>query len=203
VQDRGVSRCRKPHGGTPPNLSAESPSSGGLILDDGDAANQWLSGVRVLELDLDRPQLVDLRFDECDLSGIVATGFGMRRVAMKGTRLRGVSLAKGQYDDGLLEDCTTDEFSMRFSRLRNVTFRDCDLTGADFYQATFEHVTFKDCRLRSARFHAATIKCLRITGCDLSGLAGALDLKGAVIDVADLPSLAPSLAGEVGIELSE
>lgn len=173
------------------------------MLDDGDAANQWVSGVRILELDLDRPQLVDLRFDGCDLSGIVATGFGMRRVAMRGTRLRSVSLVKGQYDDGLLEECVTDEFSMRFSRLRNVTFRDCDLTGADFYQATFEHVSFEGCRLRTARFHAATIKCLRISNCDMSGLAGALDLKGAVVDVADLASLAPSLAGEVGIELAE
>jgi uncharacterized protein YjbI with pentapeptide repeats len=196
-------RCNKSHGATPPNIGASEPSGDNLALDDGDASNQWLSGVRVLELDLDRPQLVDLRLDECDLSGITATGFGMRRVAMRGTRLRGVALSKGQYDDGLLEDCTTDEFSMRFSGLRNVTFRNCDLSGADFYQASFEHVTFEGCRLRMARFHAATIKCLRITNCDMSGLAGALDLKGAVIDVDDLASLAPSLAGEVGIELTD
>lgn len=195
--------CRKPHAATPPNLSADAPSGDELLLDDGDASNQWLSGVRVLELDLDRPQLVDLRLDECDLSGVTATGFGMRRVAMRGTRLRGVSLAKGQYDDGLLVDCVTDELSMRFSRLRNVTFRDCDLAGADFYQATFEHVTFEGCRLRMSRFHAVTISCLRITNCDLSGLVGALDLKGAQLDIGDLPSLAPSLANEVGIELTD
>ncbi|HVT64908.1 MAG TPA: pentapeptide repeat-containing protein [Mycobacteriales bacterium] len=195
--------CRKPHGATPPNLSTEAPSTDGLVLDDGDASSQWLSGVRVLELDLDRPQLVDLRLDECDLSAITANGFGMRRVAMRGTRLRGVALSKGQYDDGLLEDCTTDEFSMRFSGLRNVVFRNCDLTGADFYQAGFDHVTFEGCRLRTARFHAVSIKCLRISNCDLSGVVGALDLKGAVVDIADLPSLAPSLAGEVGIELTD
>jgi uncharacterized protein YjbI with pentapeptide repeats len=195
--------CRKPHGATPPNLSAEAPTDDGLVLDEGDASNQWLSGVRVLELDLDRPQLVDLRFDECDLSAISANGFGMRRVAMRGTRLRGVALSKGQFDDGLVENCSTDEFSMRFSGLRNVVFRDCDLTGADFYQATFDHVTFEGCRLRTARFQAVTIKCLRISNCDLSGLAGALDLKGAQVDAGDLPSLAPSLAGEVGIELTD
>jgi uncharacterized protein YjbI with pentapeptide repeats len=198
-----MARCRKPHGATPPNLTADAPSTDGLVLDDGDATNQWLSGVRILELDLDRPQLVDLRLDECDLSAIAANGFGMRRVAMQGTRLRGVALSKGQYDDGLLEDCTTDELSLRFSGLRNVVFRNCDLTGADFYQATFEHVTFDGCRLRTARFHAATIKCLRITNCDLSGVLGALDLKGAQVDINDLQSLAPSLAGEVGIELTD
>jgi uncharacterized protein YjbI with pentapeptide repeats len=198
-----VPGCRKPHGATPPNLSAEAPSTDELVLDDGDATNQWLSGVRVLDLDLDRPQLADLRFDECDLSAIAASGFGMRRVAMRGTRLRGVALSKGQYDDGLLEDCVTEELSMRFSGLRNVVFRNCDLTGADFYQATFDHVTFEGCRLRTARFHAATVKCLRITGCDLSGLTGATDLKGAVIDLDDLATLAPSLASEVGINLAD
>ena len=198
-----MTRCKKPHGATPPNLSVTEPAGDTLLLDDGDAADQWLTGVRVLELDLDRPQLVDLRLDECDLSGITANGFGMRRVAMRRTRLRGVALSKGQFDDGFLEDCVTDELSMRFSGLRNVTFRNCDLTGADFYQATFEHVTFDGCRLRSARFHAVTIKCLRITNCDLSGLGGALDLKGAVVDVDDLATLAPSLAGEAGIELAD
>jgi uncharacterized protein YjbI with pentapeptide repeats len=198
-----VTRCRKPHGAAPPNLSADAPTSDALLLDDGDASNQWLSGVRILELELDRPQLVDLRFDECDLSGVAANGFGMRRVAMHRTRLRGVALSKGQYDDGLLEDCVTEELSMRFSGLRNVTFRNCDLTGADFYQANFDHVTFEGCRLRRARFHAATIKCLRISDCDLSGLVGALDLKGAVVAVDDLTSLAPSLAGEAGIELAD
>jgi uncharacterized protein YjbI with pentapeptide repeats len=92
---------------------------------------------------------------------------------------------------------------MRFSGLRNVVFRDCDLTGADFYQATFDHVSFEGCRLRMARFHGVTIKCLRINGCDLSGLVGALDLKGAQIAVDDLQSLAPSLAGEAGIDLTD
>ena len=78
-----------------------------------------------------------------------------------------------------------------------------DLSGADFYSATFDHVTIDACSLRTARFHAATIKCLTITGCDMTGLVGALDLKGAVIDLDDLQSLAPSLASEAGIELTD
>jgi uncharacterized protein YjbI with pentapeptide repeats len=175
--------------------------AGGLSLDEDDAAEQWIEGARILELDLDRPEWVDLRFEECDLSGVVAKDVVMRRVAFRNTRLRGVAFANGQYDDGLLLDCPTDELTMRFTRLRNVIFRDCDLSNADFYSATFEHVTFDSCRLQAARFHAATVKCLRITDCDLTGVTGALDLRGAVVDVADLASLAPSLAGEAGIEL--
>jgi uncharacterized protein YjbI with pentapeptide repeats len=181
-------------------VAAEPVAS--LTLDEDDASNQWVMGARVLELDLDRPEWLDLRFEECDLSGIVASDFVMRRVAFHRTRLRGVSLANGQYDEGLLDGCTTDELSMRFTRLRNVTFHDCDLSGADFYSTTFEHVTIDSCSLRTARFQAATINCLTITRCDMTGLTGALSLKGAVIDLADLDSLAPSLAGEAGIEIA-
>jgi uncharacterized protein YjbI with pentapeptide repeats len=196
-----VTRCRKSHDATIPQLGVAAEPSDALVLDDVDAANQWVGGARVLELELDRPEWLDLRFEECDLSGVVAKDFVMRRVQFRATRLRGVSFANGQYDDGLLLDCKTDELSLRFTRLRNVTFRGCDLSNADFYSAIFEHVTFESCSLRGARFHSADVKCLRIKDCDLLGIAGALDLRGAVLDFADLPSLAPSLAGEAGIEL--
>ena len=196
-----MARCRKSHDATIPQLGVTAAPVDALVLDDVDASSQWVSGARVLELELDRPEWLDLRFEGCDLSGVVAKDFMMRRVQFRTTRLRGVAFTNGQYDDGLLLDCKTDELSMRFSRLRNVTFRDCDLSGADFYSATFEHVTIESCSLRGARFHSADVKCLRIKDCDMSGLAGGLDLKGAVLDLADLPSLAPSLAGEAGIEL--
>jgi uncharacterized protein YjbI with pentapeptide repeats len=186
-----------------PQLGVSAEPADALMLEEDDAANQWVAGARVLELELDRPEWLDLRFDDCDLSGVVASDFVMRRVAMRRTRLRGVAFAKGQYEDGLLEDCTTDELSMRFTRLRNVTFRRCDLSGADFYSATFEHVTLDSCSLRGARFNAATVKCLEISGCDMTGLTGAQDLKGAVIQIDDLVSLAPSLAREAGIVLTD
>jgi uncharacterized protein YjbI with pentapeptide repeats len=196
-----VTRCRKSHDAAIPQLGVSATASDALVLDEVDASNQWMGGARVLELELDRPEWVDLRFEECDLSGVVARDFVMRRVQFRATRLRGVAFTNGQYDDGLLLDCKTDELSLRFTRLRNVTFRGCDLSNADFYSATFEHVTIESCSLRGARFHSADVKCLRIKDCDMLGIAGALDLKGAVIDFADLPSLAPSLAGEAGIEL--
>jgi uncharacterized protein YjbI with pentapeptide repeats len=198
-----VPGCHKSHAATIPQLGVSAEPADTLVFDEDDAASQWVANARVLELELDRPEWVDLRFDDCDLSGVVAKDFVMRRVAMRRTRLRGVSFANGQYDDGLLEDCTTDELSLRFTRLRNVTFRRCDLSGADFYSAIFEHVTLDSCSLRGARLNAVTVKCLEISGCDMTGVAGALDLKGAVMQLDDLQTLAPSLAREAGIELTD
>jgi hypothetical protein len=57
--------------------------------------------------------------------------------------------------------------------------------------------------LQRARFDAATVNCLAILDCDLTGVTGALGLKGAQLDASDLPSLAISLARESGIEVRD
>ena len=168
-----------------------------------DVGDLWLRGARVLELDLDRPELVDVRLEDCDVSGVLARDFIARRVELRNTRLRGVTFANGQYDDSRLEDCITSELSLRFSRLRRVVFRNCDLSGIDFYRAGFDHVTIDHCNLRRASFDGATVSCLTITDCDLSGVSGALSLRGAQLDASDLPSLAPSLAREAGIAIAD
>ena len=82
-------------------------------------------------------------------------------------------------------------------------FRDCDLSGADFYNATFDHVTIERCDLQRARFDAATVKCLTITDCNLAGVTGTSGLKGAQLDASDLPAMAISLAREIGIEVRD
>jgi uncharacterized protein YjbI with pentapeptide repeats len=77
------------------------------------------------------------------------------------------------------------------------------MSGVDFYNTTFEHVTIVDCDLQRARFDAAVVKCLMITNCTLTGVHGASGLKGAHLDASDLPALAPSLAFDAGIVVSD
>jgi uncharacterized protein YjbI with pentapeptide repeats len=153
----------------------------------------------VLELDLDRPELVDVQLEDCDVSGIVATGGIARRVVLTRTRLRGVTFVKGQFDDGVITDCSTSELSFRFSRLRRVIFRDCELSGVDFYNTSFDHVTIDRCDLQRARFDGAIVKCLSITDTNLVGIQGVSGLKGAQLDASDLPAMAQSLATDAGI----
>jgi uncharacterized protein YjbI with pentapeptide repeats len=203
-QDHGadgeMTPCGRPHHPAPPQLHSDSPTS--QPPDDEDAwAGAWLGQSRLLGLDLDRPELLDLRLDDCDVSGVVAAGFVARRVALRRTRVRGVTMVNGQLDDGLIEECVTDELSFRFSRLRQVAFRDCDLSGIDFTPTTFEHVTIERCDLSRARFDAATVKCLEITDCTLAGIHGVGGLKGAQVDAGDVPAMAIALAVEAGLRI--
>jgi len=195
--------CGRPHRTAEPSISAESPLAEAPDCEDGDIADLWLKDARVVELDVDRPEWLDLKFEDCDVSGVVATGYVVRRAEILRTRLRGVTLAKGQIDDSFLEGCSTDELSFRFSRLRHVVFRDCDLSGADFYNTTFEHVTMIDCDLQRARFDAADVKCLAVQNCNLTGVHGVSGLKAATLDASDLPAMAISLASELGIAIRD
>jgi uncharacterized protein YjbI with pentapeptide repeats len=195
--------CGKSHEPAPAQISQVEPAAAIAEDCDGEVNDLWLANARVLELDLDRPELVDVRIEDCDISGIVAGDFIVRRLEVRQTRLRGVTFATGQLDDGLLDDCNANELSLRFSRLRRVIFHNCDLSGADFYSASFDHVTIDDCNLQRAHFDAATVKCLAITNCDLTGVTGAFGLKGAQLDASDVPSLAISLAREAGIDLRD
>jgi uncharacterized protein YjbI with pentapeptide repeats len=195
--------CGRPHRTAAPSISAPAPTAEVPDCDEGDVGDLWLKDARVLGLDLDRPEWIDLKLDDCDLSGLVATGFVIRRAEVLGTRIRGVTLAKGQIDDALIEGCTTNELSFRFTRLRHVVFRECDLSGVDFYNTTFDHVTIADCNLQRAQFDAADVKCLRITNCDLTGVTGTAGLKGATLDASDLPALAVSLAVEIGLAVRD
>jgi uncharacterized protein YjbI with pentapeptide repeats len=195
--------CGKSHQPAPAQISAAEPSPATVGDCDEDVNDLWLANARVLELDLDRPELVDVRLDDCDVSGIVASDFIARRVELRRTRVRGVTFGSGQLDDALIEDAATSELSLRFSRLRRVVFRNCDLSGADFYSTTFEHVTIEGCNLQRARFDAATVSCLAIMGSNLAGVTGAFGLKGAQLDASDLPALSISLAREAGIAIRD
>lgn len=161
-----------------------------------------LTGERLLGLELDRPQLVDVTVDGCDLTGIVMSAYAVRRAKVTRTRIRECLWGGGIMQDVTFEECPSEQLSLRFSTLQRVTFTDCTLVGADFYGVTFDKVEFERCDLSGAQFDGATVKALNLRSCKLLGITGALSLRGAVVDLDDLPGLAPSLAREAGFRFS-
>lgn len=195
--------CGRPHAAQPAQISAFEATAEVPTDCDEDVHDVWLQHARILEVDLDRAEITDLRVEDCDISGIVATGSVVRRMELLRTRIRGVTFVKGQVEETFLDSCTTDELSFRFSRLKRMVFRDCDLSGADFYNATFDHVTIENCDLRRAKFDAAIVECLSIRNCELAGIEGVGGLKGAQVDASDLPALAVSLASHTGLKVRD
>lgn len=167
-----------------------------------DLEDVTLTGERFVGMELDRPQLVNLTVDSCDLSGVVMSSYAARRAKVMRTRIRDCVWAGGIMQDCGFEDCPSERWSLRFSTLQRVAFTDCAFVAGDFYGVTFDKVTFERCDLSGAHFDNATVKELTLRSCTLLGVTGAMSLRGASVDLDDLAGLAPSLAREAGLRFN-
>jgi uncharacterized protein YjbI with pentapeptide repeats len=150
----------------------------------------------------ERPEIINVAFDQCDIVGLVANDGRADRVLMTGSRLRGVTWSNGLIRDARFLGVLAMETSFRFTELRRVGFRDCKLPGVDFTRATFDDVRFENCELVGATFEAARLNGqLRIEHCNLTGCSGVQALRGASIHADDLISLGPSMAEALGFRV--
>jgi uncharacterized protein YjbI with pentapeptide repeats len=150
---------------------------------------------------LERPELVNVVLERCDVAGFGATEGRADRVLVARSRLRGVTWANGVVQDVELDGVSGSEVSFRFSLLRRVTLTDCQLPGLDFTETVFDSVRLERCDLTGARFDHAHVKSLRIEGCDLSECTGVEALSGASIHPDDLLAFGPSMARALGMTI--
>jgi uncharacterized protein YjbI with pentapeptide repeats len=148
---------------------------------------------------LDRPEVVNVVLEGCDLTGVLGRSGRANRVEVRDSRLRAVTWVDGIVQDVVFDTVTAADLSFRFSTLRRVVFRDCTLPGLDLTDVTFDNVRFERCDLSRAVFDRAKVKALRLEGCQLVGLTGADSLSGASVHPDDLLELGPSLATALGI----
>ena len=148
---------------------------------------------------LERPELVDVVLDGCDVAGALGRSGRASRLVVRNSRLRAVTWVNGIVQDALFDNVAGTDLSFRFSTLRRVLFRDCVLPGLDLTDAAIETARFERCDLRRAVFDGAKVKKLRFEGCDLAGCTGAAALSGASVHPDDLLSLGPSRATALGL----
>lgn len=73
----------------PPRLSAAEPSNIVPPFDaDGDVHDAWLTGSRIVGVEREGCEVVDLRLDGCAVSGFTNVEGVLRRSAIRSTRLR-------------------------------------------------------------------------------------------------------------------
>jgi uncharacterized protein YjbI with pentapeptide repeats len=167
-----------------------------------DLADLRLSGARASGVALTQGSVAsNVTLLDCDIAGLLAPSARGARVAVRDSRLRGVTWPGGLLEDVTLDHVTGDHVSLRFSVLRRVVMRDCELPGIDFTETVFDRVLLANCVIRGARFDNATVKSLRLEGCDLSDITGARALAGASVHPDDLLSLGRSLAMAVGLTI--
>jgi uncharacterized protein YjbI with pentapeptide repeats len=143
----------------------------------------------------------DVVVKNCDVSAANFSNGGWNRAEFSNCRMTGVDFSRGSLHDVVFKDCLLVMANFRFADLRRVEFINCTMTEADFLGARLVDVSFETCQLEQAVFETATCTRVDLRTSELSGLAGWRSLKGAKIDSVQLTSVAPYLAGELGINV--
>lgn len=150
----------------------------------------WFAQARMVSLDLAESSLTDVWLTGCVLAGVQAFSLAGRRLLLRG--------------------CKLDSVNFRDSRLTDVVFEDCTLRDADFGSAKLTRVAFPGCTLVNADFTRVACKEVDLRGARL-GLAGSApgiragydSLAGVRIDGQQLITLAPLLAGHLGLTVTD
>lgn len=142
------------------------------------------TGCDLSQLRWENSRLNRVRFTDCKLLGAALSGLILEDVVFERCRLGYAELAGIQAKGAIIfTSCTLPE----------ATFDGCDLSGA----------AFDDCVLLATTFGSGTYKDTDLRGNDLSGIAGAINLRKAVIDRHQLTDLAAAWAEDLGITFGD
>ena len=136
-----------------------------------------LNGARLPAL-----QVVDSRFEGCDLTGTECEKAHLNRVEFIGSRIAGAKLLNASIANVLFKDCS-GEFAMFWeSAFQAVRFENCSLSEASFLGADLSGVVFDRCDLRNANLQGTTLVGTDFRSSKIEGLrVGSKELQGAII----------------------
>ncbi len=117
--------------------------------------------------------------------------------------MSGFALTRAKLRDVRFVRCRLDGSSFRMASGERVVFDECDLRGADFYDASLPGAVLAGCDLTGAELSRAHLQGARLHGSTLVDLRGAISLRGAVVDSAQVVPLSYSLLQALDIVVDD
>jgi len=170
---------------------------------DVEIAESRLTAARLTGVEVGRFRLVDCVVEDCDLSGAMLVDASLERVELVECRLTGAVLIGARLRDVSFTRCKLDGVALRNATGHRVRFEDCVLSAADLFGAKLTAARFYDCDLSGADVSEASLTGARFHGSRLDDLRGALGLRGATIDPAQVLTLALPLCTALGIGVAD
>jgi uncharacterized protein YjbI with pentapeptide repeats len=146
---------------------------------------------------------VDVTVERGNLANLVAPEPSLTRVVFTGTRLTGAQWTRGRITDAVFRDCRIDLATFAGTTFERVTFDGCLVAQTDFGGALLRSVRFDHCDLTEADLSELRIDGCELRACTLDGLVGAERLRGAAMPWADVVGHAALLAHALGIRVFE
>ena len=170
---------------------------------DVEIAESRLTAARLTGVEVSRFRLVDCVVEDCDLSGAMLVESSLERVELVDCRLTGAVLIGARMRDVSFTRCKLDGVALRGATGHRARFDDCVLSAADLFGAKLTAARFYDCDLSGADVSEASLTGARFHGSRLDDLRGALGLRGATIDPAQVLALALPLCTALGIGVAD
>ena len=140
--------------------------------------------------------LIDVRFENCDLSNANLSSSIFHRVEMINCKLLGINLSESTLQNVSFDNCNCRYSSFRFLRCKQVNFKNCLLQNADFEESHFDKVAFSNCNLEGAEMAGTKLKDIDFRDSEIEGIGVRIeDLYGAIVS----PMQAVSLSRLLGI----
>jgi uncharacterized protein YjbI with pentapeptide repeats len=149
----------------------------------------WFGETRLVAVDMAECSLTDVWFSGCVFAGVQAFSSVGRRVRLRGCKLDSVNFRDARLTDIVFEDCVLRDVDFGAAKLLRARFPGSQFTSVDFSRASCTDVDLRGVQLGTS---------------DKPGIKAGYDsLRGARIDSLQLMTLAPLLANQLGIVVTD
>jgi len=126
--------------------------------------------------------LVDVRFENCDLSNMDLSESVLHKVEMVNCKMVGTNMSESALRNVLFDNCNGSYALFRFLDCKQVNFNNSALCNADFYKAKLLKVGFNESNLQQTGMSGAKLKGIDLSSCKIDGLGVAVDdLSGCIV----------------------
>ncbi|HZY40826.1 MAG TPA: pentapeptide repeat-containing protein [Anaerolineae bacterium] len=159
-----------------------------------------LTNAQFIQTKLPKAQLIDVRFNRCQLAGVNLEKAHLNRVEFVGCQLIGAKWPDAQWTDVRLIDCQVELSIFWAVKFKAVRFERCVLRQTSFENADLSGVVLRDCDLSEADFRNARLKGTDLRGSIINGVqVNAKDIAGAIIT----PAQAAVFVSLLGVEVKD
>jgi uncharacterized protein YjbI with pentapeptide repeats len=149
---------------------------------------------------LPKLRLLDVLFENCDLTGAIWEQARLQRVTFNGCRLMGAQLLEARCEDVVFHDCTLESAIFASATFKAARFENCTLREVVFTEADLTNVVFQRCDLTHADLRGSKLAGADFRSSIINGMqVGAPELKGAIID----PTQAVQVVNLLGVSVKE
>lgn len=180
------------------NIKVNEAKTAGQTAHDIKIRESYFKLTNLSQLTLTNPNLIDVRFEECDLANGKWTKGKIEQAEFTKSRMTGLKLIECIIRNVTFKNCQLKLSQFRFCEFKNVIFDHCILEEADFYNSDLRGVEFSDCDLTKAEMSGTKLGEADLRTSKLNGLNVSIEsLKGAIIDPTQVMSLAHLLGTKI------